>query len=176
LGATLIVGRQIEYTPENVILDLELRSSAEDNGIFGKKIITPLTPATETLKAKPAFGTTAIFGEDKTEGVRDDSSKTTIPSAVSGTGGYSYPACLHCPQARYTDAAVEAKLAGTVTLSAVIGADGKAPRIWVKRALPCGLDLRAIEAIKDWGYRPATGPDGKPAAVVQTIEVTFHLY
>jgi TonB family protein len=71
---------------------------------------------------------------------------------------------------------VKAKAAGTVTLSVVIGADGKAQRISVQRALPCGLDQRAIDAIKDWSFRPATGPDGKPAAVIQTIEVTFHLY
>jgi TonB family protein len=176
LGATLIVGGRIEYTPENLVLDLDTRSLAGDYGISGKKIITPLTLAMETLKSQPAVASKPIFEEDKTVWVRDEGSKATITSAVSGAGGYSFPACIHCPQARYTDAAVIAKAAGTVTLSVVIGADGKAQRISVQRALPCGLDQRAIEAIKDWSFRPATGPDGKPAAVNQTIEVTFHLY
>jgi TonB family protein len=176
LGATLILGARIEYTPENLILDLGTRSLAGDYEISAKKIITPLTAAMETLKSQPAVATKAIFEEDKAVWVRDERSKATITSAVSGAGGYSYPACLNCPQAKYTDAAVKAKLAGTVTLSVVIGADGKAQRISVQRALPCGLDQRAIEAIKDWSFRPATGPDGKPAAVIQTIEVTFHLY
>jgi TonB family protein len=176
LGATLIIGGRIENTPENLILDLDTRSLAGNYGISAKKVITPLTPAMETLKSKPAVGTEAIFEEDKTVWVRDESSKATITAAVSGAGGYSYPACIHCPQAPFTNAAVIAKAAGTVTLSVVIGADGKAQRISVQRALPCGLDQRAIEAIKDWSFRPATGPDGKPVAVVQTIEVTFHLY
>lgn len=176
LGATLLVKGWIEYTPENVILDLGIQPSAEGDGIWGKRIITPRTPAMETLKSKPAVGSQAIFEEDKTVWVRDENSKSTIPAAVSGKGGYSYPACIYCPQAQYTAAAARAKVGGTVALSVVIGADGKARRISVDRALPCGLDQRAIEAIKDWSFRPATGPDGKPAAVIQTLEVTFHLY
>jgi TonB family protein len=176
LGATLIIGGRIEYTPENLVLDLDTRSLAGDYGISAKKIITPLTPAMETLKSKPVVGTEAIFGEDKTVWMRDESSKTTVTSAKSGAGRYCYPACVHCPQVPFTDAAVKAKAGGTVTLSVVIGADGKAQRISVQRALPCGLDQRAIDAIKDWSFRPATGPDGKLAAVVQTIEVSFHLY
>jgi TonB family protein len=176
LGVTLIIAGWIAYTPENMILDIGVESLAGDHGISGKKIITPLTAAMETLRSQPAVGTEAIFGEDRTVWVRDESSKTTVTSARSGAGGYSYPACIHCPQVPFTDAAVKAKTAGTVTLSVVIGADGKAQRISVQRALPCGLDQRAIDAIKDWSFRPATGPDGKPAPVIQTIEVTFHLY
>ncbi len=164
------------YAPENMVLDLGIEPPTEGDGIGGKRIITPLTPAMETLKSNPAVGTQAIFEEDKTVWVRDENSKTTIPAAVSGKGGYSYPECIHCGQAQFTNAAVRAKVSGTVTLSAVIGANGKAQRISVQRALPCGLDQRAIEAIKDWEFRPATGPDGKPAAVVQTVEVTFHQY
>lgn len=176
LGATLIVGGQIEYTPEDIVLDLDIRPFTEGDRIFGKRIITPMTHAMETLKSKPAAGTEAIFEEDRTVWVRDESSKTTIPAAVAGKGGYSFPACIHCGQAQYTGAAVIAKITGTVTLSVVIGADGKAQRISVQRALPCGLDQQAIDAIKDWSFRPATGPDGNPAAVIQTIEVTFNLY
>jgi|SRR5580704_11904603 TonB family protein len=176
LGATLVIAGRIENTPENLILDLDTRSLAGEYEISAKKVITPLTPAMETLKSKPAVGTEAIFGEDKTVWVRDESSKTTITSVKSGAGGYSFPACIYCPAVGYNDAAVIAKASGTVTLSAVIDADGKAQRISVQRALPCGLDQQAIDAIKDWSFRPATGPDGKPATVVQTIEVTFHIY
>jgi TonB family protein len=176
LGATLIVGGQIEYTPESIIFDLDVRPFDQGDRIFSKRIITPLTPAMETLKSTPATGTKAVFEEDKTVWVRDESSKSTIVSAVSGAGGYSYPACVHCPQAQFTEAALRAKITGTVTLSVVIGANGEAQRISVQRALPCGLDQRAIEAIRDWNFRPAKDPHGKPAAVIQTIEVTFHLY
>lgn len=176
LGATLVVGGRIEYTPENIVLDLDIQPSAEGGGIWSKRIITPLTISIETAKSKPAVGTQAIFGDDNTAWVRAGNSQTKIPDARPGVAGYSYPSCLDCPQARYSDAAVRAKIAGTLVISVVIGADGTAQRISVQRALPCGLDQQAIEAVKGWRFKAATGPDGKPAAVVQAIEVTFHLY
>jgi hypothetical protein len=59
---------------------------------------------------------------------------------------------------------VKAKVQGTVVLKVVIGADGRAQKISVQRRF------------KDWKFRPAAGPDGNPAAVVQTVETTLHLY
>ena len=94
----------------------------------------------------------------------------------AGTGGYGYPACVYCPQAQYSDEAVKAKYQGTVTLIAVITAEGKATDIHVVKGLGLGLDEKAIEAVRTWRFRPAAGPNGHPAPVRQTIEVTFHLY
>jgi protein TonB len=94
----------------------------------------------------------------------------------AGTGGYGYPACIYCPQAQYSDEAVKAKYQGTVLLVAVITPDGKATDIKVVKGLGLGLDEKAIEAVRTWRFRPAAGPNGKPAPVRQTIEVTFHLY
>src|ERR1700689_792892 len=94
----------------------------------------------------------------------------------AGTGGYGYPECVYCPQAQYSDEAVKAKYQGTVTLIAVITAEGKATDIHVVKGLGLGLDEKAIEAVRTWRFRPAAGPNGHPAPVRQTIEVTFHLY
>jgi periplasmic protein TonB len=94
----------------------------------------------------------------------------------AGTGGYGYPACLYCPQAQYSDEAVKAKYQGTVSLIAIITPDGRATDIRVVKGVGLGLDEKAIEAVRSWRFRAALGPDGKPAAVRQIIEVTFHLY
>ncbi len=94
----------------------------------------------------------------------------------AGTGGYGYPACIYCPQAQYSDEAVKAKYQGTVLLVAIITPDGKATEIKVVKGLGLGLDEKAIEAVRTWRFRPAAGPNGRPAPVRQTIEVTFHLY
>ena len=94
----------------------------------------------------------------------------------AGTGGYGYPACLYCPQAQYSDEAVKAKYQGTVELVAVITPDGRAIQIQVVKGVGLGLDEKAIEAVRTWRFRPALGPNGKPAPVRQIIEVTFHLY
>ena len=83
---------------------------------------------------------------------------------------------MYCPQAQYSDSAAKAEVQGIVVLKVIVGADGRAQKISVQQALPCGLDQQSINAVKDWEFRPAAGPDGNPAAVVQTVETTFHLY
>ena len=96
------------------------------------------------------------------------------PSA--GTGGYGTPACLYCPKPEYSDEAMKVKVQGVVVLSAIITADGRATDIHVSKGLGLGLDEKAIEAVRTWRLTPARGPDGKPAAVRQTIELVFQLY
>ncbi|HYL67711.1 MAG TPA: energy transducer TonB [Candidatus Limnocylindria bacterium] len=94
----------------------------------------------------------------------------------AGTGGYGYPQCLYCPHAEFSDEAMKAKYQGVVLLVAIITADGRATDIQVLRGLGLGLDEQAVKAVRMWRFKPALGPNGKPASVRQTIEVTFHLY
>jgi len=96
------------------------------------------------------------------------------PSA--GTGGYGYPTCIYCPRPDYSDAAVKAKYQGTVILMVVIGPDGRAIDIHVAKGLGLGLDEKAIEAVRSYRFKPALGPNGKPATVSAPIEVTFRLF
>ncbi len=94
----------------------------------------------------------------------------------AGTGGYGTPACLYCPRADYSDEAMKVKVQGVVELIAVITPDGRVTDVHVAKGLGLGLDEKAIEAVRTWRLKPAMGPDGKPAAVRQIIEVTFQLY
>ncbi|MGH9575280.1 MAG: energy transducer TonB [Candidatus Acidiferrales bacterium] len=95
---------------------------------------------------------------------------------TAGIGGYGTPSCLYCPNAQFSDEAVKAKYQGTVLVSAIIGADGRVLDAKVVKSLGLGLDENAVAAVKTWRFKPALGPDGKPTAVRQTIEVVFHLY
>jgi TonB family protein len=101
---------------------------------------------------------------------------TESPAPESGKNGYSFPACLYCPAPQYSAQAFERKAQGHLTLTAVITVDGRAEDIEVNRGLPYGPSDKAIQAVKEWRFKPATGPDGEPAAVRQLVEVTFHLY
>lgn len=94
----------------------------------------------------------------------------------AGTGGYGYPSCVYCPRADFSDEAMKAKYQGVVTLVAVVTPDGRATDIQVVKGLGLGLDENAIKAVRNWRFKPALGPGGKPATVRVTIEVTFHLY
>jgi len=90
--------------------------------------------------------------------------------------GYTLPACLHCSIPNYTDAAFKAHLEGSVELSAVIEAAGRASHIVVEKRLGAGLDESAVKAVQNWEFKPALGPGGKPAAVRMLFGIDFHLH
>jgi periplasmic protein TonB len=92
-----------------------------------------------------------------------------------GTGGVGYPSCAYCPDPKYSEEARKAKYQGTVVLQAIITADGRAIDIQVVKGPGLGLEEKAVEAVKQWRFKPAIGPGGKPVPVVVPIEVTFRL-
>jgi periplasmic protein TonB len=95
---------------------------------------------------------------------------------TAGSNGYGTPACLYCPRADYSDEAMKVKVQGVVELIAIITPDGRVTDVHLAKGLGLGLDEKAIEAVRTWRLKPALGPDGRPAAVRQLIEVTFQLY
>ncbi len=92
-----------------------------------------------------------------------------------GTNGVGYPSCVYCPDPKYSEEARKAKYQGTVVLQAVITPDGRATEIQVVKGPGLGLEEKAVEAVKQWRFKPANGPGGKPVPVVVPIEVTFRL-
>jgi TonB family protein len=94
----------------------------------------------------------------------------------AGANGYSHPTCVFCPRVDYTAEALNRKIGGTVELEGIVGEDGQLRDVRVLKPLPFGLTPAAIEGVTKWRLKPAIGPDGKPAAVRQIIEVSFQLY
>ena len=75
-------------------------------------------------------------------------------------------------KAAITDAALKAKASGSVKLRVLVGADGRAVRIYVTRRLGYGLDRRAVEAALQYRYDPAI-ENGLPQTTWTDIEVKF---
>lgn len=63
--------------------------------------------------------------------------------------------CGVCPDPLYSEEARKSKLQGTVLLSVLVGADGRAKDVRVLRGLGMGLDENAIQAIRNWQFIPA---------------------
>jgi TonB family protein len=89
-------------------------------------------------------------------------------------GGVSAPALISKVEPQYTEEARAGKIQGTVLLGIDIGPDGVAGNFEVLRSLEPGLDLKAIEAVQNWRFRPGK-KDGAPVTVRATIEVNFRL-
>ncbi len=90
-------------------------------------------------------------------------------------GGVSAPSVLYDPSPEYSEEARKAKYSGTSIVSLIVGPDGLPRNITVSRSVGLGLDEKAIEAVKQWRFKPAV-KDGKPVAVEISVEVSFNLY
>jgi TonB family protein len=89
-------------------------------------------------------------------------------------GGVTAPALLFKKEPEYSEEARKAKYQGTVLLYIEVDPNGRATNIRVQRSLGLGLDEKAIEAVKQWKFKPGY-KDGKPVTVAATIEVNFRL-
>lgn len=98
----------------------------------------------------------------------------TDPKPVPVGGGVKAPRVKHKVDPTFTDEAREARVQGTLALSIVVDAAGKPKDIFVVNPLGFGLDEKAIAAVEQWRFEPATR-DGKPVPVYAEVQVTFSL-
>ena len=89
-------------------------------------------------------------------------------------GGVTAPVLLYKKEPEYSEEARKAKYQGTVLLYIEVDSSGKATNIRVQKSLGLGLDEKAMEAVKQWKFKPGY-KDGKPVTVAATIEVNFRL-
>ena len=93
----------------------------------------------------------------------------------AGVNGVGQPACLYCPDPQYSEEARKSKFQGSVLLQIIVTADGRASDIQVIKGPGLGLEEKAVEAVKQWRFKPALGPNGKPVPTQIPVEVNFRL-
>jgi TonB family protein len=90
-------------------------------------------------------------------------------------GGVSAPQLVFAPDPEFSDEARRAKYQGVCVVSLIVDAQGNPQRVQVVRHLGMGLDEKAVEAVKQYRFKPAT-LQGKPVPVEVNIEVNFRIY
>lgn len=90
-------------------------------------------------------------------------------------GGISAPEAVTTPDPEYTEEARNAKTQGLCVLALIVDENGMPRDIRVVRGLGFGLDARAVEAVKQWRFKPSL-KDGHPVNVQISVEVGFKLY
>lgn len=81
-------------------------------------------------------------------------------------GDVSAPVLIHSVEPESTD------VAGTVQVTLWVDRNGNPSHVHVTRGLGMGLDLKALEAVRQYKYKPAM-KDGKPVMVELNLEVKF---
>ena len=99
--------------------------------------------------------------------------QATVQISKVGSG-VSAPMLLHKVEPSYSLEARAAKVQGMVLLYVVIGADGKAYDVQLRKGVGYGLDEQALGAVTQWTFKPGTR-DGMAVPVQATIEVNFRL-
>jgi protein TonB len=89
-------------------------------------------------------------------------------------GGVSAPVVVYKVEPEFSEEARKAKLSGNVLMNLWVDARGNVVRARVLRGLGLGLDEKAIEAVKQFRFKPAM-ENGKPVAVEVNIEVDFQI-
>jgi periplasmic protein TonB len=99
------------------------------------------------------------------------SAGSLLPQEISHT---TEPRVIHTVQPEYTKEALDAKLQGTVLLTALIGVDGIPSDIKMTRRLGKGLDEKALECVERWRFSPGTN-HGEPSPMKVKVEINFRL-
>jgi TonB family protein len=96
-------------------------------------------------------------------------------SGLDRVGGkVTAPVALNHVEARYTDEARRKKIQGVCLITVIVDANGKPQNPRVIRSLDPGLDLKAIEAVNKYRFKPGM-KDGVPVPVMITVLVNFRL-
>jgi len=90
-------------------------------------------------------------------------------------GDVKGPVIIYEPEPEYTAEAKKAKFSGFVTVSIIVDKNGIPQNVHVTRGVGLGLDEKAVEAVKQYKFKPAT-ENGKPVAVYLNVEVNFEIF
>jgi periplasmic protein TonB len=90
-------------------------------------------------------------------------------------GGVSPPVLFYSVEPEFTDAARRAKYQGICMVSLIVDTQGNPRNIKVIQPLGMGLDQKAMEAVRQYKFRPAYY-HGHPVPVLIHIEVNFRIY
>lgn len=139
--------------------------------------VIPTAGAISGLTAAPSLGTGSGPGAGPGDGPgAGPGARGWFGDAMGEGTGAQPPTLLRGVDPKYTTEAMRAKVQGSVTLEAVIAADGTVRDVRVVRSLDRvhGLDEEALRTARQWRFRPAMY-QGKPVAYVVLIVLSFNL-
>jgi periplasmic protein TonB len=90
-------------------------------------------------------------------------------------GGVSAPILIHEVEPEFSEEARKAKAQGIVTVNLWVGPDGVPSHVRVVQGVGMGLDQKAIEAVKQYKFKPAM-EGGKPVTVELNVAVNFQIF
>jgi TonB family protein len=91
-------------------------------------------------------------------------------------GRVSAPVVIHSVEAQFSDVARKAKYQGVCVVSLIVDAQGNPQNPRIAKSLGMGLDEKAIEAVRQYRFRPAMLDGETPVPVAINMEINFRQY
>ena len=138
--------------------------------------------STSDADASQGPGTGGGAGQGRGTGLGEGDGPGLGPGFGGGIGGGPYrpgsgidpPRLLREVKPRYSEVARRANIEGDVVLEVIIRADGSVGQVDVLQRLGFGLDERAVEAVRQWRFAPATR-QGVAVDVIVEVAMEFVL-
>jgi len=163
-----------DKTPEKLVVEVDCHAACDFgtalDAIFAANLadIVPLLPDYWQRYAAVHFLPTA-----------DDSSSphdVIIKGAYHVGGGITPPKILHSVDPEFSEVARRQKFSGNVMVYLWVEKDGTTSHLQIARPIGYGLDEKAIEAVAQYQFRPASKKNGDPVAVDLFIDVNFQIF
>jgi protein TonB len=180
-----------QITPPQIVRNDHPKLAVDPTIVMPKNIPLPnvnmpdigMPTSSQVALASNGVGSGSGMGSGKNGGLGSGSGGGYGPGSGGGTGGGVYhvgggvsgPVPIYEPEPEYSDEARRAKYTGIVVVALVVDAQGLPQRVRVVRALGMGLDEKAVEAVRQYKFKPAMY-QGKPVPVEVNIEVNFQIY
>jgi TonB family protein len=184
---SLVVDEQGRPTNVKVVggrlLGRHFDSSDADDGLDEKAMEAVkqyrFKPATENGKPVAVYVNVEVKFQlaDSTERTQGQSLAVTVTDdgVKQIGGGVTGPIPIYEPEPVYSAEAKKAKFMGIVTVGIIVDKNGMPQNVHVTRGVGMGLDEKAVDAVKQYKFKPAM-ENGKPVAVYMNIEVNFQIF
>lgn len=126
------------------------------------------------LSGGVGFGAGSGLGEGDGSGVGAGTGGGAGGGVFGPGSGIEPPAVLREVRPTYSDEARRRGLEGDVVLQVLVLRDGGVGNVRVVRSLGAGLDQKAVDAVRQWRFRPARR-QGVPVDVAVEVSVEFKL-
>jgi periplasmic protein TonB len=141
----------------------------------------PRSPQVALASQGPGSG--SGFGSGKNGGIGPGDGNGYGPGSDGGYGGgimhvgkgVSEPQLIYSVDPEFSDEARRAKYQGVCIVSVIVDVQGNPANVRIVRSLGMGLDEKAVEAVKQYKFKPAYFR-GRPVAVEIDVVVTFRIY
>ena len=115
------------------------------------------------------------LGSGNGNGIGPGSGGNTGGGVYHVGGGVAAPKLIYQVDPEFSEEARKAKFSGNVEVYLIVDEDGKPTHIRVARGVGMGLDEKAIEAVRQYKFKPAT-QNGKPVKVDIYVDVNFQIF